>query len=159
MKTLYKIIANLHFEKLHHKLHGPWFGNNRKRFFFFISLYGINMDVIHLFALFEHQCCVHYLNMNVICLFILFKHERCMFIHVVYTQKLCTRFLCLNNAQNSCLNNMDLWNNKIHIDLEWTHEACKFVMCNKCFTMVSKLWRMANKSTCNWEIYNKLVNG
>jgi hypothetical protein len=57
---------------------------------FFISLYGIDMDVIHLFVLFEHQCCVHFLDTNVICLFILFKHECCMFIRVVYTQKLCT---------------------------------------------------------------------
>jgi hypothetical protein len=129
------------------------------QFFIFISLYGIDMDVIHLFVLFEHQCCVHCLDTNVICLFILFKHECCMFIRVVYTKNLCTWFLCSNNTQYSCLNNMNLWNNRVHMDLEWTHEAYKFVMCNKCFTIISKLWKMTNKSTCNWEIYNKLVNG
>jgi len=42
---------------------------------FFIGLYGIDMNVIHLFVLFEHQCHVHYLNTNVVCLFMLFTHE------------------------------------------------------------------------------------
>jgi hypothetical protein len=52
---------------------------------FFIGSYGIDMDVIHLFMLFEYQCRVHCLGMNVICIFILFKHRCYMFIHVVYT--------------------------------------------------------------------------
>jgi hypothetical protein len=43
----------------------------------FIGLYGINMDVIHLFVLFEHRCHVHCLDTNVVCLFILFTHESC----------------------------------------------------------------------------------
>jgi hypothetical protein len=54
---------------------------------FFIGSYGIEIDVIHLLILFEHQCCVHYLNTNVICmfycldtnvvcLFVLFTHEK-----------------------------------------------------------------------------------
>jgi hypothetical protein len=127
--------------------------------FFFMNLYGIDMDVIHLFVLFEHECYVHCLDSNVICLFILFKHKCCMFIRVIYTQNLCTWFMRLNIAQHSCSNNMNLWNNIIHIDLEWTHEAYKFVMRNKCFISVFKLWKMTNKSTCNWETYNKLVNG
>jgi hypothetical protein len=50
---------------------------------FFISLYGIDMDVIHLLVLFKHQCHAHCLDTNVIYLFILFKHKCCMFIHVV----------------------------------------------------------------------------
>ncbi len=100
---------------------------------FFISLYGIDMNVIHLFVLFEHQCCAHYLNTNVVCLFILFKHECCMSIHVVYTWKLCTWLMCLNNAQHLCLNNTNLWNNKFHTVLERTHEACKY------FTNVNRL--------------------
>jgi hypothetical protein len=57
---------------------------------FFIGLYGIDMDFIHLFVLFEHRCHVHCLNTNVICLFVLFKLECCVSIHIVYTQKLCT---------------------------------------------------------------------
>ncbi len=65
---------------------------------FFISLYGIDTYVIHLLVLFEHRCCVHYLDTNVICLFVLFRHKCCVSIRIVYTGKLCTRFLCLNNA-------------------------------------------------------------
>jgi len=94
----------------------------------FISSYGIDMDVIHLFVLFEHRCHVHRLDTNVICLFILFKHECCVFIRIVYTRKLCTWFLCLNNAWHSCVNDMNPWNNRFCMDLEWTHEAYKFVM-------------------------------
>jgi hypothetical protein len=75
---------------------------------FFISSYGIDTNVIHLFVLFKHWCCAHCLNMNAICLFILFKYKCCMSIHVVYTWKLCTQFLYLNNAQHSCLNNTNL---------------------------------------------------
>ncbi len=55
----------------------------------FIGSYGIDMDVIHLLVLFEHQCCVHCLNTNVICMFVLFIHRCYMFICVVYTQKSC----------------------------------------------------------------------
>jgi hypothetical protein len=92
----------------------------------FIYLYYWNIDVIiHLLVLLEHQCYVHCLNTNVIRLFLLFRHGCCMFIHVVYTWKSCTWLLCLNNAWNLCLNNTNLWNNK---DLEWTHEAYKFLM-------------------------------
>jgi len=54
---------------------------------FFISLYGIDIDLINLFVLFKHQCYTHYLNTNVICLIILLKHEYCMFIHDIYRQK------------------------------------------------------------------------
>jgi hypothetical protein len=54
---------------------------------FFIGLYVIDIDVIHLFVLFEYQCFAHCLNTNIIRLFVLFKHKRCVFIHVVY--KLC----------------------------------------------------------------------
>jgi hypothetical protein len=57
---------------------------------FFIGSFGIDMDVIHLLVLFGHQCHAHCLDMNVICLFVLFTHGCCMFIHVVYTRKLCT---------------------------------------------------------------------
>jgi hypothetical protein len=95
---------------------------------FFISLYGINTNVNHLFVLFEHQLCAHCLNTNVKCLFILFRHECCMSIHIVYTWKSCTWLSSLNNAWHSCLNNINLWTNKFHMDLEWTHETYKFVM-------------------------------
>jgi hypothetical protein len=54
---------------------------------FFIGLYEINMNVIHLLVLFEHRCCVHCLNMNVICMFILFKHKCCASIRIVYIWK------------------------------------------------------------------------
>jgi hypothetical protein len=56
----------------------------------FIGLYGIDMNVIHLLVLFEHQCLVRCLDTNGICMFVLFKHKCCMSICVVYTQKLCT---------------------------------------------------------------------
>ncbi len=95
---------------------------------FSICLYGIYTNVIHLFVLFEHRCCVHCLDMNVICLFVLFRHECCVFIHIVYIRKSCTRLPCLNNAWHSCVNNMNPWNNKFRTDLEWTHETDKFVI-------------------------------
>jgi hypothetical protein len=57
---------------------------------FFIGLYGIDTNAIHLFKVFEHQCYVYCLNMNVICLFLLCNHKCCMSICVVYSQKLCT---------------------------------------------------------------------
>jgi hypothetical protein len=41
----------------------------------FISSYGINIDVMHLFIMFEHQYHMHCLDMNVVCLFVLFTHE------------------------------------------------------------------------------------
>ncbi len=94
----------------------------------FIGSYGIYTDVIHVLVLFEHQCFVYCLNMNIICLFILFEHKYCMSIHVVYIWKLCTQFSCLNNAWHSCLNDMNPWNNRFCMDLEWTHETYKFVM-------------------------------
>ncbi len=74
---------------------------------FFIGLYEIDTNVIHLFVLFEHRCCVHYLDTNVICLFVLFKHECCVFICIVYTRKSCTWFSCLNDAWHLCVNNMN----------------------------------------------------
>jgi hypothetical protein len=58
----------------------------------------------------------------------LFKHRCCMSIYVVYTQKSWTQLLHLNNAQYLCLSNINLWNNKFQMDLQWTHETCKFVM-------------------------------
>jgi hypothetical protein len=95
---------------------------------FFISSYEIDMNVIHLFLLFEHWCCVHCLNTNVICPFVLFKHECSVFICIVYIWKSCTQLLCLNNAWHLCVNDTNPWNNKFRMDLEWTHEAYKFVM-------------------------------
>jgi hypothetical protein len=68
------------------------------QFYFFIGSHGIDTNVIHLLVLFEHQCRVYCLDTNVICMFILFKHECCVSIHIVYTQELCTRLSCLNNA-------------------------------------------------------------
>jgi hypothetical protein len=56
---------------------------------FFISSYGIDMNVIHLLVLFEDRCHVHYLNTNVICMFVLFKHKCYVSIRIIYTQKLC----------------------------------------------------------------------
>jgi hypothetical protein len=113
----------------HHKLHGSWIGNNSHvKLLFFISSYGIDMDVIHLFVLFEHRCHVHCLDMNVICLFVLFKHECCVSIHIVYTRKSYTWLSCLNNAWHSCVNDTNPWNNIFHPDFKRTHEAYKFVM-------------------------------
>ncbi len=56
----------------------------------FIGSYGIDMNIIHLLMLFEHQCCANCFNTNVICIFILFRHGCCMSIRVVYAQKSCT---------------------------------------------------------------------
>jgi len=71
----------------------------------------------------SHQYHSHCLNTNVICLFILFKNICCMYICVVYIQKSYTQLSCLSNAQHSCLNNMNLWNNRFHTYLKQTHEA------------------------------------
>jgi hypothetical protein len=94
----------------------------------FIGSYGIDIDVIHLLVLFEHWCCPHRLNTNIMFLFILFKYKCYMSICFVYTRKSCTLFLYLNNAQHSCLNNMNLWNDKFFTNFERTHEAYKFVI-------------------------------
>jgi len=72
--------------------------------------------------------CAYHLNMNAICIFVLFKHKCCMSICVIYTWKLCTQLLCLNNAWHLCLNNTNLWNNFFCMDLKWTHEAYNLVM-------------------------------
>jgi hypothetical protein len=85
------------------------------------------MSFIYLY-LFEHRCRVHCLNVNVICLFVLFSHRCCMSICVVYTTKSCTQLPCLNSAWHSCLYYTNSWNNRFCIDLEWTHEAYKFMM-------------------------------
>jgi hypothetical protein len=98
------------------------------RNYFFISLYGININVINLLVLFEHWCHMHCLNTNVICMFVLFRHRCCMSICVVHTWKSCAQVPCLNNAWHSCLNYTNPWNNRFHTNLEWTHEAYKFVM-------------------------------
>jgi hypothetical protein len=115
----------------HHKFHGSQFGNNNHV-----------KSIFHKFVWNRHEChsfiyiawtsmYVHYLDTNVIFLFVLFKHWCYMSIHVVYTWKLCTWLSCLNNAQHSCLNNTNLWNNRFYTNLKWTHEACKFfVMTN-----------------------------
>ncbi len=94
----------------------------------FIGSYEIDMNAINLLVLFEHWCHVHCLDTNVICMFVLFKHKCCVFIHIVYIRKSCTWLLYLNNAWHSCVNDTNLWNNKFRTNLEWTHEAYKFVM-------------------------------
>jgi hypothetical protein len=73
-------------------------------------------------------CHVHCLGTNVICMFILFKQGCCMSICIVYTRKLCTQLVCVNNAWHSCLNDINPWNNKFYTDLEQTHEIYKYVM-------------------------------
>jgi hypothetical protein len=51
-----------------------------------------------------------------------------MYIHVIYKQKSYAQLSYLNNAWHLYLTNMNLWNNSFCMDLERTHEACKFVM-------------------------------
>jgi hypothetical protein len=109
---------------------------------FFISSYGINMNVIHLLVLFEHWCHEHYLDTNVICSFILFRHRCYVPICVVYTWKK----LCLSNAWHFCLNNMNLWNNKFHMDLKQTYGTCKFVMT---ITWLFECW--SNQHAILWQ--------
>jgi hypothetical protein len=41
---------------------------------FFIGLYEIDTNVIHLPVLFEHRCRAHCLDTDVVCLFMLFTH-------------------------------------------------------------------------------------
>jgi hypothetical protein len=89
MKSILYLQVNLNYKSITNFM-GHNFAIIVVRNFLFIGSYGIDMDVIHLLVLFEHQCCVHYLNTNVICLFILCKHECCVSIHIIYTQKLCT---------------------------------------------------------------------
>jgi hypothetical protein len=105
------------FKFNHHKVHGSWFGNNFHWKFVF-QTFVWNRYKCHSFI------CIVWTLM----LCTLFRHGCCISIHVIYTQKSCTWLLCLNNAQHSCLNNMNLWNNKFRTNLEWTHEAYKFVM-------------------------------
>jgi hypothetical protein len=115
-----------------------------------IGLYGIDTDVIHLLVLFEHQCHVHCLDMNVICLFVLFRHKCCVYIHIFYTWKSCTRLSCLNNAWHLCVNDMNPWNNRFCMDLEWTHEAYKFVM-------NSTTWTFERKEFCMWVVLEDII--
>ncbi len=123
---------------------------------FFISSYGINTDVIHLLSCLniDIMCIVltqisyaysYCLNMNVVCQLTSntvwaprisrLSFIRGNLIRVVYTWKSCTWLPCINNAQH--LNNTNLWNNKFCMHLEWTHEACKFMMlsCYVCFNI------------------------
>jgi hypothetical protein len=110
------------------KLHGSQFGNN-SHVKFACHRFVWNKQKFHLSTIqFEHRCCVHYLDTNIICLFLLFKHECCVSICIIYTRKLCTLLLCLNNAWHSCVNDTNPWNNRFRMDLEWTHETYKFVM-------------------------------
>jgi hypothetical protein len=44
---------------------------------FFLGSNEIDIDVIHLLVLFEHQCCAHCLDTNAICIFVLFRHKSC----------------------------------------------------------------------------------
>jgi hypothetical protein len=97
---------------------------------FFVSSYGINTNFINLLMLFEHWYHAHFLDTNVICLFVLFKHGCCMFIHVVYIRKLYTRLLRLNNPQHSCLTNTNyeitnfahIWNEPMKlVNLWWVN--------------------------------------
>jgi hypothetical protein len=124
-----KLLCRLLTHKtIHHKLHGPWFNNNshaKSTFHGFVwNIHGCHSSICIVWtsrccALFKHKCNMH------VCIF---SHKCCMSIHVVYTWKLYTQFLCLNNAQHSYLNNKNLRNNKFCTNLEWTHVACKFVM-------------------------------
>jgi hypothetical protein len=79
---------------------------------FFIGLYGIDTDLIHLFVLFEHQCHAHCLNTYDICLFILFRHKCYMFIYLCFLHmKVMHTTSMFNDAWYSCLSNTNLWNN------------------------------------------------
>jgi hypothetical protein len=102
---------------LHHKLHGTWFDNNSHVKSTFQS-----------FVWNRHEChsfiCIVWISMS--CK--MFKHKCCMSIHVIYAWKSCTWLLCFKNAWHSYLNNMNIWNNRYHTNLKWTHEAYKFVM-------------------------------
>jgi hypothetical protein len=60
---------------------------------FFIGLYGIDMDIIYLFVLFEYRCHVHCLNTNVICLFVLFKHECYVYLYCLHMKGVHTTFV------------------------------------------------------------------
>ncbi len=53
---------------------------------YFIGLYAIDINIIHLFVLFKYRYCAHCLDINIIYLFLLFT---CF----SYTQ-----LLCLNNT-------------------------------------------------------------
>jgi hypothetical protein len=120
--------------------------------FLFIGSYGINTNVIHLLVLFKHWCHVHCLDMNVICMFVLFRHKCYVFIHIVYTWKLCTWLSYLNNASHSCVDDTNLWNNKFRMNLEWTYKAYKFVMnYDKFITMhILRLWDMCSLKYHGW---------
>jgi len=103
------------------------------------------MDVIHLFVFFKHWCHAHYLNINVIHVYLYCLDMVVVSICVVYTQKSCTWFPFSNNAQHSHLNNMNLQNNKFHMDLKWTHEAYKFVMYDQ-----NRIRKQITKASIHW---------
>jgi hypothetical protein len=63
---------------------------------FFIGLCEIDTNVIHLFILFEHQCCAYCLNTNVIRIFILNMDVVCLF--MLFTHRSHAHNTCLNNA-------------------------------------------------------------
>jgi len=65
------------------------------------------------------------LNIDVMCIVLNKCH---MPIHIVYMCMFYVNLCCLNNAQFSYLNNTNLGNNIFHTNMEWTHEAYKFVM-------------------------------
>jgi hypothetical protein len=76
------------FMNLHHKFHGSRLAIIVMQDLLFIGLYKVDMNVIHLFVLFEHKYCVHcldtnfnaylyYLNTDVVCIFVLFTPKSC----------------------------------------------------------------------------------
>ncbi len=85
---------------------------------------------------FGNNCCVKFIFHR----FVRNRHECYMFICVVYTQKSCTWL--------SCLNNMNLCNNRVCMDLGRTHEAYKFVM-----------HELAHGHDSVMNVYNKMHDG
>jgi hypothetical protein len=116
--------------------------------------------VFHKFIWNRHGChsfiCIVWTSMSCA----LFKHECYMLIHIVYTRKSCTWLLRLNNAWHSCVNDMNPWNNRFHMDLKWTHEAYKFVMVLMQVSYLSKLFKMFKKwktwTLCHCLCQNKI---
>jgi hypothetical protein len=89
------------------------------------------------------------------CLFILFGHECCVSIRIVYTWKSCTWLLCLNNAWHSCVNDMNPWNNRFHIDLERTYEVFYACLVQKIISLSTPLSIIAGAFTNASSVFSR----
>jgi hypothetical protein len=86
-------------------------------------------------ALFKHEC---HMPIRIFKTWMLYVYLCCLHTKVVHMT------FVLNNARHSWFNNMSLWSNKFGMNLEWTHEAYKFVMLAQFVSIHSKKIKVLN---------------